>query len=809
MNRLHQRTPLTLKMIVATILVGILVWFVLDHIQTRRVKEIFQDQLLERLGEKATEDRLNFDLHLKAYHRLAKMMLLHKGFVEYIKALQWDPDPDTPVHVIYQRRAPLWYPIRSVLRSFVSPRYALLLDPQGRVREVYQDRKGTIPASLLAPARLLIEKSQNQSFMTNIEGTPFLVTSVSYSGSKGGGEAVLMLASPIDDEFLNYSLGPHRSGRIIALLDQEEDPSIVMSNNIDELPPGSLLSAIKDRYITTGRGFFDYGSSEESIKLASFIATSDAELKINSIVLKERKERATMAFILILSFALVMYFITRRIQGLTLRISDFSQHALGAQKHIMKKGDQLYALEERFKHLTDEIIEARETIKEQAEEHTRIIVDKAFDAIVTINTDGYITSWNPQAEAVFGWSRDEAVGSKVADTLVSPEDHMEHGNKLMHFIADAEGRFFNRLNEVTFCRRYGEEFPAEFSITPVKLNDSNLFIAFIRDVTEHKKAEDALQKLDKLESVGLLAGGIAHDFNNLLAVILNNLYLIKMHTKSDGKMIKPVESAEKASIRAQSLTQQLLTFSKGGEPVKRLVNIKELINESISLSLRGSNVQCESFCAADLWNAKADEGQINQVFSNILINADHSMPDGGTISVNCENVSMEREKDNLLNKEDYVKISIKDQGMGISKKDISRIFDPYFTTKEKGSGLGLSTVYSIVSRHGGHIDVESSAGDGTVFSIYLPASRNKAIDRSLSESEPITGEGRILIMDDDELVRDSLGQMLEMLGYRTESAIEGGAALDSIRNAMAKGRPFDVVIMDLTIPGGRGGEGDD
>jgi signal transduction histidine kinase len=205
-----------------------------------------------------------------------------------------------------------------------------------------------------------------------------------------------------------------------------------------------------------------------------------------------------------------------------------------------------------------------------------------------------------------------------------------------------------------------------------------------------------------------------------------------------GETIRWSEREAIKRLKAHSLTHQLLTFSKGGEPVKRLVNIMDIINEAVSLSLRGSNVQCESSCTDDLWHIEVDEGQMNQVFSNILINADHAIPDGGLISVNCENVSIEGGEDSILNKGDYVEISLKDQGIGISEEDISRIFDPYFTTKEKGSGPGLSTAYSIINRHGGHIDVESSAGHGTVFTIYLPASREKAIDRKLSEAELIT-----------------------------------------------------------------------
>jgi PAS domain S-box-containing protein len=326
------------------------------------------------------------------------------------------------------------------------------------------------------------------------------------------------------------------------------------------------------------------------------------------------------------------------------------------------------------------------------------------------------------------------------------------------------------------------------------------------DITDRKQAENIIQRLEKMEAIGTLAGGIAHDFNNLLTVILNNMYLVKMFTKSDRKILEHIESAEKASMKAKSLTQQLLTFARGGAPIKELVNIKDVINESASFSLRGSNVQCESCKVDSLCHVEVDAGQMSQVFNNIIINANQSMPGGGTISVDCENVTVEAENPLPLEKGDYIKISIKDRGTGISEEHMTKIFDPYFTTKEKGSGLGLATAYSIVKRHYGHIEVESTLGLGTTFHIYLPASKEKALDKKPSEAKPISGKGNILIMDDDELVRDSLGQILESLGYHSEFAIDGREAVEAYRNAMASGQPFDVVIMDLTIPGGAGGK---
>jgi signal transduction histidine kinase/integral membrane sensor domain MASE1/CheY-like chemotaxis protein len=326
------------------------------------------------------------------------------------------------------------------------------------------------------------------------------------------------------------------------------------------------------------------------------------------------------------------------------------------------------------------------------------------------------------------------------------------------------------------------------------------------DITKHKRMEEELLKAQKLESLGVLAGGIAHDFNNLLTAITNNLFLMKKHISPEEKVYERIIATEKASARAQGLTQQLLTFSKGGSPIKGLIDIRELVSESISIALRGSNVRCDNLIPYDVWHVEADAGQMNQAINNILINSDQSMPEGGTITINCENMIVGAENNLTLTEGNYTKLSIRDQGIGISDEDLSRIFDPYFTTKQKGSGLGLSTTYSIIKKHDGHIDVESELGVGTVFNIYLPASSGKMKINQTAEDEQVTGTGKVLIMDDEELVRDSLGQMLISIGYIVEFACDGREAVDIYKNAMASYHPFDAVIMDLTIPGGMGGK---
>ena len=325
-----------------------------------------------------------------------------------------------------------------------------------------------------------------------------------------------------------------------------------------------------------------------------------------------------------------------------------------------------------------------------------------------------------------------------------------------------------------------------------------------QDITERKRMEEELLRTQKLESVGILAGGIAHDFNNILTAIIGNISLAKNQVTPEDEIFELLNEAEMASTRAQGLTKQLLTFAKGGTPVKETASIRDIIKESALFALRGSKSSGEFSISEDLWPVEVDIGQFNQVINNIVINAIQAMPLGGTIKFAVENQNIE-EKDSLPVKPGrYVGISITDQGIGIAEEYLSKIFDPYFTTKQKGSGLGLATTYSIIRRHDGYIKVESKLGVGTTFHIRLPASE-KAIPEK-EEVRLIKGQGRILVMDDEASLRRTAGRMLDILGYEPEFAKDGDEAIQMVKEAREAKKPYDAIILDLTVPGGMGGK---
>ena len=345
--------------------------------------------------------------------------------------------------------------------------------------------------------------------------------------------------------------------------------------------------------------------------------------------------------------------------------------------------------------------------------------------------------------------------------------------------------------------------------TPVKDEGGKVvgLLGIFWDITERKQLEEERKKASKLESIGILAGGIAHDFNNILTAILGNISLAHVFVDEDIDKAKEILSeAEKASLSARDLTQQLLTFARGGEPVKKIIRVSGLISDTVRFALRGSNVKSDIQAESELWPVDADEGQIRQVINNIVINACQAMPKGGIISILTANVTVDSRDSLPLAGGKYVKISIKDQGIGIADEYISQIFDPYFTTKRKGSGLGLATSYSIIKRHGGHIVVESALNKGCTFYVYLPASM-KTVEANHTKMKVDTeAQGRVLVMEDEQVVSDAVSRMLEYLGHEVEVVVDGAAAIKLYSDAIKSNRAFDAVILDLTIPGGMGGK---
>jgi signal transduction histidine kinase/ActR/RegA family two-component response regulator len=327
------------------------------------------------------------------------------------------------------------------------------------------------------------------------------------------------------------------------------------------------------------------------------------------------------------------------------------------------------------------------------------------------------------------------------------------------------------------------------------------------EIAERKRAEDELLKAQKLESLGVFAGGIAHDFNNILTAILGNLSFARMQISPDHVIAKRLDECEKATVRASEVTRQLLTFAKGGEPVKKFIDSVSLIREATSFVLRGLNYRSLVDLEDDIWCVEADGGQLSQALHNLLINAAQAMCDGGEITVRAVNEMLETDNPQLLAPGAYVKITVEDHGCGIPQENLVRIFDPYFTTKSQGSGLGLASVYSIVKRHGGTVGVSSRVGEGSSFTIYLPAAPGMRPEAGvMKRTAGPAGGGRVLIMDDEDFIREIATEILQFQGYEVYQCADGREAVEHFRRARERNNPFAGVILDLTVPGGMGGK---
>jgi len=445
--------------------------------------------------------------------------------------------------------------------------------------------------------------------------------------------------------------------------------------------------------------------------------------------------------------------------------------------------------------------QAEDAIRE-SEQHYRTLFEQANDSILLENDKGDIIDFNLQALKSLGYTRDELMNMKVNE-LADPGNLLFHDNKKYSELKLSEPSIF----ETKIIHKSGKKIPIEVTITPLHRKSKKFCLFILRDLTERKKIEEEEQKSQKLESIGILAGGIAHDFNNRLSVILGNAQLARMTLQNKGNIEKYLKNIENGAVLATTLTQQLLTFSRGGEPVKKIHSIKELIKEAVELSLSGSKSSCTFNFPADLWAVEVDEGQLVQVINNLIINADQAMADGGKVEVIAKNIPKRKKRPHVALKTGfYIKVSIIDHGIGIPPDDMDRIFDPYFTTKQKGSGLGLAVAYSIIKKHNGVLTVESNLGEGATFHFYLPA----IPEYQLSDDEPneplYKGKGKVLVMDDEDAILTVIENFLTISGYDVELAKDGAEALEIYKNAKDKEDPFRIVIMDLTVQGGMGGK---
>ena len=502
------------------------------------------------------------------------------------------------------------------------------------------------------------------------------------------------------------------------------------------------------------------------------------------------------------------------ISSIQVKLVDEIEERKQTEEELKHHRDNLELLvRDRTHELNNSLINLKSEVEERAlaEEALRLseaqfrgVFEGSALGITISDTGGHILKCNTAYQKMLGYSEEELKEINFS-ALTHSEDVEKHMGLYRELLAGK--RDFFRA-EKRYISKDGRVIWGQLTVSLVRDQSGKPFfiIGLIENIGERKLLEIERIKAGKLESIGLLAGGIAHDFNNLLTAIIGNIALAKNYIDPENKAFIRLQQAEKALLRSKDLTQQLLTFSKGGDPVKRSVAIADVLRESASFALRGANVKCTFDIADDLWRILVDSGQFSQVIQNLVINADHAMPEGGTVSISAQNITVTPANGLPISDGNYVKISIQDNGPGIPPDNLLKIFDPYFTTKKEGSGLGLSIVHSIVHNHDGHIEVDSLPGKGATFHIYFPASTGKDWPKQSEHPQVFKGSGRILVMDDEEMIRDFVKELLESLGYEVELASDGEEAVTLFQTARDKGAPFAAVFMDITVPGGMGGK---
>ena len=444
----------------------------------------------------------------------------------------------------------------------------------------------------------------------------------------------------------------------------------------------------------------------------------------------------------------------------------------------------------------------------EGSEMYRLLSELISDGMIIVQ-NGIVKECNQAMAKLFGDRVQSLQGTRLVKFFPSDENRA-----LVELLSTSSQKSdVPAVCDATLAYKNGQRLKVEVTVAGCGIKPQPSYLLIIRNISDHRTTREGLEKAGKLEAISALSGGIAHDYNNLLTAIIGNITLAQTHLNPKDKAFRLLGHALVAAKTAKNLTQKLITFSKGGSPVKKIAKVDRLVQSATDFTLSGSSIKCHYYFSPDLRLIDVDQSQIGQAIHNVVMNAREAMQEGGTIDVSATNADLVEEVPTLV-AGNYVKITIADQGSGIPEKEIDRIFEPYYSTKamgnKRGTGLGLSICRSIIRKHGGDVTVESRVGAGTTMHLYLPAADPEALEKTTGEPKQelprIFGEGKILVMDDEEMIRELAGEILWHLGYEVEFASNGDEALVRYKESMNSTKPFDAVILDLTVRGGMGGK---
>jgi len=537
-------------------------------------------------------------------------------------------------------------------------------------------------------------------------------------------------------------------------------------------------------------------SGEQSIKKAQELRP---DLVLMDIILKKEMDGIEAAEIIIKNFNIPVIYLTAHSDEATINKAKITE-PYGYLLKPFNERDLLTNIEiALYKH-------KMETKLKMSEKWLSTTLKSIGDALIATDNLGNIKFMNGIAERITGWTFEQCNGKSLNHifNIINEKTLQKVENPIEKVLRD--GSVVSLENHTALICKNGNKVPIEDSAAPIKLDNGDIqgVVMVFHDLTEKNKLQEQLMKRQKLESLGVLAGGIAHDFNNILTAVMGNISLSLSKLKDDPILYNNYLEAEKACVRASDLTNQLLTFSKGGTPTKKTILIAKVLKDCVVAALSTKKVKYNLHISDESLKVEADESQIIQVINNIFTNSIEAISTNGLIQISLKIANLEINNTYPANR-NFIKLSIGDNGVGIATENIDKIFDPYYTTKSSGSGLGLAIVNSIIEQHNGFIKVESQQGIGTKINIYFPASKKHITSDNLIHPQLITGKGRILVMDDQQEVRKITQDLLSQIGYEVEISSEGSQAIDKYVKSVQNNNKFDIVILDLIIPDGLGG----
>jgi len=766
-NSFLARISLTWKMLATTFLCGALVWLALDHVQQQRLGRILHEQQDNRLQNEAKTARRYFDDYILSFSRAPKLFLTFRQFSDYFQQTSWDSQRFS---IKTHDSIPPWLPDASVLRTFAQIHYALLLDEQGAVREIYQAVSEPPPQPLLKQDVLLSLLSSSGSYMTALAGQPYIISAETFTDESSGRKATLMLASPLSDDFLQFSQGFAASDNIIALM-YGSPLRVIATNKPDILRDGSTLADLEGHFLVMGKSFFDYGASDIQLQFTSLISNEEYANTNKSILTAERRMLTISALVFVLVMTATMLWITRQLHGLTVLISNFSKKTLHVEITDRTEGDELLVLKKYFQRLTTEI-----DVSQQALIAETMQLEEAQEELKTINAE-VVAHREMLQRALDEITRlIEAVATRHAFDVRFQNPNLEKCYEVMECPQEEcpchgqpparcwqisgtycmgtplTGKFVNEVKDCTYCKVYklATKDPI-YMIGECFNNMMNILEQQHLELDEAYKGLKATQSQmlqhEKMASVGQIAAGVAHEINNPTGFIISNLGTLKKYMEKiieftqfseeslasgEAGNIEAAIQAKKKQLkidyimtdlsnlvqetlegaeRIKTIVQNLKTFSRLDEVGRKMGDINAGIEST--LNILANEIKYKAVVKKDLGEIPltlCNLGQLNQVFMNIIINAAHSIEEKGEIAIST------REENG------FIVITFSDTGRGIPPEILARIFEPFFTTKDpgQGTGLGLSIAYDIVQEHHGEIAAESEVGKGTTFTIRIP-----------------------------------------------------------------------------------------